>query len=59
MQWSHDDLLTLGRSRQDRLKWSAADFAKQYNLGIPIAGNFFQGQYDDYVPILQAQLSGN
>lgn len=35
------------------------EFAKKYNLGNPIAGNFYQAQYDDYVPILHAQLSGN
>lgn len=28
-----------------------------YNLK-PIAGNFYQAQFDDYVPILQKQLSG-
>lgn len=46
------------RSREGRLNWSAADFARENNLGNPIAGNFFQAQYDDYVPILHAQLSG-
>ncbi|XP_030383169.1 phosphatidylethanolamine-binding protein homolog F40A3.3-like [Scaptodrosophila lebanonensis] len=33
-----------------------AEFAKKYNLCDPIAGNFFQAEYDDYVPILYKQL---
>ncbi|XP_017026015.1 protein D3 [Drosophila kikkawai] len=33
-----------------------ADFAKKYNLGDPIAGNLYQAEYDDYVPILYKQL---
>ncbi|PSN44467.1 OV-16 antigen [Blattella germanica] len=32
------------------------NFAKKYNLGNPVAGNFFQAQYDDYVPTLHAQF---
>ncbi|XP_030383422.1 protein D3 [Scaptodrosophila lebanonensis] len=33
-----------------------AEFAKKYNLGDPVAGNFYQAEYDDYVPILYKQL---
>ncbi|XP_062121168.1 protein D3 [Drosophila sulfurigaster albostrigata] len=33
-----------------------AKFAEKYNLGDPIAGNFYQAEYDDYVPILYKQL---
>ncbi|EDV99116.1 GH13213 [Drosophila grimshawi] len=33
-----------------------ATFAKKYALGDPIAGNFYQAEYDDYVPILYKQL---
>lgn len=44
-------------SREGRVKFSARNFAKANNLGEPIAANFYQAQYDDYVPILHAQLN--
>jgi len=44
-------------SREQRWNSSTLSFAKKYNLGDPIAGNFYQAQYDEYVPILHAQLS--
>lgn len=34
------------------------EFAKKYLLGEPLAGNFYQAMYDDYVPTLYKQLSG-
>ncbi|XP_075148650.1 protein D3-like [Haematobia irritans] len=45
-------------TRKDRPKFKAAKFAEKYNLGAPIAGNFYQAQWDEYVPILSQQLSG-
>lgn len=33
-----------------------AEFARKYALGNPIAGNFYQAEWDDYVPILYKQL---
>jgi hypothetical protein len=33
------------------------ELIKKYNLEL-VAGNFYQAQFDDYVPILQAQLGG-
>lgn len=45
-------------SRENRPKFSAAQFSKKYNMGVPVAGNFYQAEYDDYVPILHKQLSG-
>ncbi|XP_034834370.1 protein D3-like [Maniola hyperantus] len=45
------------RSAANRTLFSITDFANKYNLGNPVAGNFFMAQYDDYVPILQKQLS--
>ncbi|CEF67634.1 Phosphatidylethanolamine-binding protein 1 [Strongyloides ratti] len=42
-------------SRDGRLKWNVKEFSKKYDLEGPIYGNFYQAQYDDYVPILQAQ----
>lgn len=44
-------------SRNGRVNFSIRKFAKDHNLGEPIAANFYQAQYDDYVPILHAQLS--
>ncbi|XP_075984222.1 protein D3-like [Anticarsia gemmatalis] len=43
-------------SMANRPLFSITRFAEKYNLGDPIAGNFFQAEYDDYVPILFAQL---
>jgi hypothetical protein len=36
--------------------FSTNKFALKYNLGTPIAGNFYQAQYDDYVPTVHKQL---
>lgn len=36
--------------------FSIAKFAEKYNLGNPVAGNLYQAQWDDYVPILYKQL---
>lgn len=46
------------RSGDNRGKFSIRKFAKKHNLGNPIAGNFYQAQWDDYVPKLYEQLSG-
>ncbi|XP_072178799.1 protein D3-like [Diadema setosum] len=47
------------RVRPERRKpWSTRDFARQYDLGNPVAGNFYRAQYDDYVPIFQWQVHG-
>ncbi|NP_001166821.1 phosphatidylethanolamine binding protein isoform 1 [Bombyx mori] len=43
-------------SSDKRANFKIAEFAKKYNLGDPIAGNFYEAQYDDYVPILYKQL---
>ncbi|VDP20919.1 unnamed protein product [Soboliphyme baturini] len=42
----HDD--KYGR-RSDRAKWSAAKFAAEHNLGSPVAGNFFQVIFTEYL----------
>ncbi|XP_019880293.1 protein D2 isoform X1 [Aethina tumida] len=36
--------------------FSIRKFAAKYNLGQPIAGNLYQAEWDDYVPILYKQL---
>ncbi|XP_076262387.1 protein D3-like isoform X2 [Rhynchophorus ferrugineus] len=43
-------------SGDNRGCFSIRKFAEKYNLGQPIAGNFYQAEYDDYVPILYKQL---
>ncbi|XP_074597778.1 protein D3-like [Brevipalpus obovatus] len=53
-----DEKVTSNRSREGRRNFKIRDFAKKYNLGQPIAGNYYVAQYDDYVPILHKQLSG-
>lgn len=45
-------------SKEGRIGFKVRHFAKQYNLGSPVAGNFFHAQYDDYVPTITKQLSG-
>lgn len=46
----------IGSELEPRLKFNLKEFAKKYNLGQPVAGNFFTAKYDDYVPTLKAQL---
>uniref|UniRef100_A0AC35GRC8 Uncharacterized protein n=1 Tax=Panagrolaimus sp. PS1159 TaxID=55785 RepID=A0AC35GRC8_9BILA len=36
--------------------WSVDKFAQKLNLGTHVAGNFFQAEYDDYVPDLYKKL---
>jgi len=56
-QLEFDEPRVSNRSRAQRWNSSTLTFVEKYNLGDPIAGNFYQAQYDDYVPILHAQLS--
>ncbi|CAD6244710.1 GSCOCG00013434001-RA-CDS [Cotesia congregata] len=51
-----DEQRLTNRSGNNRAKFSISKFAEKYNLGAPIAGNFYQAAYDDYVPILYKQL---
>ena len=43
-------------SGNDRGGWSARAFVNKYKLGNPVAGNFYQAEHDDYVPILYKKL---
>ncbi|EDW88218.2 protein D3 [Drosophila yakuba] len=43
-------------SADGRGGFKIAEFARKYALGNPIAGNLYQAEYDDYVPILYKQL---
>ncbi|XP_017082727.1 protein D3 [Drosophila eugracilis] len=38
-------------TRAGRLNFNAREFAAKHGLGEPIAANYYQAQYDDYVPI--------
>ncbi|XP_055849023.1 phosphatidylethanolamine-binding protein homolog F40A3.3-like [Episyrphus balteatus] len=42
---------------EGRFRSRVRDLIKEHNLGIPVAGNFFRTEYDDYVPTLIAQLN--
>lgn len=48
--------LTNRSSREDRRSFRISKFAEKYQLGNPVAGNFYLAEWDDYVPILQKQL---
>lgn len=43
-------------SGDNRGGFSIAKFAEKYQLGNPVAGNLYQAQWDDYVPLLYKQL---
>ena len=51
-----DEKRLTNRSGDDRAMFKIENFATKYNLGAPVAGNFYQAKYDDYVPILYKQL---
>ncbi|XP_026740889.1 protein D2-like isoform X1 [Trichoplusia ni] len=51
-----DEPRLTNRSGDNRGQFSISKFARKYALGNPIAGNFYQAEYDDYVPILYQQL---
>lgn len=51
-----DEQRLKNNSGDNRGGFSIAKFAKKYNLGNPVAGNLYQAQWDDYVPILYKQL---
>ncbi|XP_067012135.1 protein D2 isoform X2 [Anabrus simplex] len=53
-----DEPRLTNRSGDHRGKFSIKKFANKYKLGHPIAGNFYQAQWDDYVPKLYEQLAG-
>lgn len=53
-----DEPILTNRSGENRAKFSVAKFAAKYNLGSPVAGNYYEAQWDDYVPKLYEQLSG-
>lgn len=51
-----DEPLLNNKSADKREKFSAKKLSKKYNLGHPVAANFFQAEYDSYVDLLYKQL---
>uniref|UniRef100_A0A8D8AUJ0 Phosphatidylethanolamine-binding protein homolog F40A3.3 n=1 Tax=Culex pipiens TaxID=7175 RepID=A0A8D8AUJ0_CULPI len=49
----------LNNRNPNRGMFRVAEFAAKYALGTPIAGNFYQAQYDDYVPQVYASLDSS
>lgn len=54
-----DERRLTNRSGDHRGNFKIRDFAVKYGLGEPVAANFYQAEWDDYVPKLYEQLSGN
>lgn len=52
-----DESRTSSTSRANRLNFSIRKFAEKYNLGQPIAGNFFVAQWDPYVEIRNKNIT--
>ncbi|KAH9388565.1 Phosphatidylethanolamine-binding protein 1 [Tyrophagus putrescentiae] len=52
-----DEKRLTNRSGEGRANFKIRDFAKKYGLGEPVAGNFYQAEFDDFVPKLYEQLS--
>ncbi|KAH8306177.1 hypothetical protein KR018_003489 [Drosophila ironensis] len=44
--------------RAGRLNFNARQFAAKHGLGTPIAANYYQAQYDDWVPIRNKTITG-
>lgn len=47
-----------GRTRTGRLNFNTRKFAEKHGLGHPIAANFYEAQYDDYVPVRNKEITG-
>ncbi|XP_078688249.1 uncharacterized protein LOC144920176 isoform X5 [Branchiostoma floridae x Branchiostoma belcheri] len=44
-------------SMAHRSRFHTREFATKYNLGDPVAGNFYQAEWDDWVPRLYAAMA--
>ncbi|XP_070496088.1 protein D2-like [Chironomus tepperi] len=51
-----DEPRLTNRSADNRGCFKIQKFAEKYNLGVPVAGNFYQAEWDTYVPELYKQL---
>lgn len=52
-----DEPRTSNTSIAHRVNFSIKGFAKKYNLGQPVAGNFYVAQWDPYVEIMLKDLT--
>lgn len=52
-----DEPRTSSTSRENRLNFAIRKFAEKYNLGQPIAGNFYVAQWDPYVEVRNKKIS--
>lgn len=44
------------KTTDNRASWKASKFAEDHKLGAPVAANFVQAEWDDYVPKLYAEM---
>lgn len=51
-----DELRLTNTSGDNRGCFKIQKFVEKYNLGAPVAGNFYQAEWDAYVPLLYKQL---
>ncbi|XP_053698467.1 protein D2-like [Sabethes cyaneus] len=51
-----DSPRTSNRSHNSRSNFQHMDYVRRYGLAELVAGNFYQAQFDNYVPTLHAQL---
>lgn len=47
------------KTGEGRGGWNARKFAADNGLGEPVAGNFYQAEFDDYVPKLYEEMDRN
>ena len=47
------------RTQEGRGGWNARTFAAANNLGEPVAGNFYQAEFDEYVKQLYKELESS
>lgn len=59
MKLEFDEPRLSNKSANGRANFSTKNFVKKYSLGAPIAGNFYQAEWDEYVPELHKQLGAS
>ncbi|KAI9562911.1 hypothetical protein GHT06_010367 [Daphnia sinensis] len=52
-----DESKLTNRSGKRRAHFCNRKFSEKYNLGNPVAGNWFEAQWDESVPMIHAQLT--
>ncbi|XP_077553086.1 protein D2-like [Haemaphysalis longicornis] len=54
-----DEKRLTAHSGERRCNFKIRDFAKKYHLGAPVSANFYLAEYDEHVPKIYDQLSGD